>query len=198
MTAAAALEQLDWRRRTTELYAGVRAESHPRVAHGGWAAVREELFASHAAAAADRDLFTGLRVPDHDPVWRAAVRLEEAAPQRVVLPSSADRVTPFDRVGVLRTPWGVLDAWQCAAYGSGLWIPVRDAGSGTLSYGGGRYLYDTANGVDLGSSLDGELVVDLNFLYAPPCAHDPRELCPLPPAGNVLDVAVPVGELLPD
>ena len=131
------------------------------------------------------------------PVWRALVRLEEAEPRRIVLPSSADRVVPFDRVGVLRTPWGPLDAWQCAAYGNGLWIPVRDAGSGTLSFGGGRYLYDTANGVDLGSTRDGELVVDLNFLYAPACAHDPRELSPLPPAGNRLGVVVPVGELLP-
>ena len=198
MSAAAALELLDWRRRTTELYVSVRAESHPRVAHGGWAAARDELYASHPGSPADRETFPGFRIPDHDPLWRAAVRLEEAEPQRVVLPSSADRVAPFDRVGVLRTPWGDLDAWQCAAYGSGLWLPVRDAGSGTLSFGGGRYLYDTGHGVDLGSTPDGELVVDLNFLYSPPCAHDPRVLCPLPPAGNELEVVVPVGELLPD
>ena len=198
MSAAAALAQLDWRRRTTELYAAVRAESHPRVAHGGWAAVRDELYASHPGSPAVRDTFPGFRIPDHAPAWRATVRLEEAEPYRVVLPSSADRVTPFDRVGVLRTPWGDLDAWQGAAYGTGLWIPVRDAGSGPLSFGEGRYLYDSALGVDLGGTPDGELVVDLNFLYAPPCAHDPRELCPLPPAGNVLDVVVPVGELLPD
>ena len=197
MTAAAALQRLDWRRRITELYTGVRAESHPRVAHGGWAAARDELYGSHPASPADPALFAGFSVPDHDPSWRAAVRLVEAEPRRLVLPSSADRVVPFDRVGVLRTPWGELDAWQCAAYGSGLWIPVRDAGSGTASFDGGRYLYDTANGVDLGSGPDGELVVDLNFLYAPACAHDPRELSPLPPAGNRLDVVVPVGELLP-
>jgi len=196
--AGAALERLDWRRRTTELYAGVRAESHPRVAHGGWAAVRDELYGAHPGSPVDPERFPGLRVPEHDPAWRAAVRLEEAPSRRIVLPSSADRVTPFDRVGVLRTPWGDLDVWQCAAYGSGLWVPVRDAGSGTLSFSGGRYLYDTANGADLGSTLDGELVVDLNFLYAPVCAHDPRELCPLPPPGNALDVVVPVGELLPD
>jgi uncharacterized protein (DUF1684 family) len=196
-TAAAALQRLDWRRRVTDLYAGVRAERHPRAAHGGWAAARDQLYASHPASPADPELFAGFAVPDHDPSWRAAVRLEETEPARIVLPSSADRVVPFDRVGVLRTPWGRLDAWQCASYGSGLWIPVRDAGSGGLSFGGGRYLYDSANGIDLGGTLDGRLVVDLNFLYAPPCAHDPRELCPLPPTGNVLDVVVPVGELLP-
>jgi uncharacterized protein (DUF1684 family) len=196
VNAADALARLDWRRRTTELYAAVRAESHPAVAHGGWAAVRDELYGSHPASPADSALFAGLDVPDHDPSWRVAVRLQDAPPKRIVLPSSADRVVPFDRVGTLRTPWGRLDAWQCASYGSGLWIPVRDAGSGTVSFGGGRYLYDSAHGADLGSAPDGELVVDLNFLYAPPCAHDPRELCPLPPPGDALDVVVPVGELL--
>ena len=197
MSAAGALERLDWHRRVHELYAGVRAESHPRVGHAGWAAVRDELHASHPASPADRDLFRGLEVPDHDPAWRVTVRLQEAEPRRIVLPSSADRVAPFDRVGVLRTPWGPLDAWQCVAYGTGFWVPVRDAGSGSLSFSGGRYLYDSAHGADLGSSADGELVVDLNFLHAPPCAHDPRELSPLAPQGNVLDVVVPVGELLP-
>jgi uncharacterized protein (DUF1684 family) len=38
-------------------------------------------------------------------------------------------------------------------------------------------------------------VLDLNFLYAPSCAHDPRWACPLAPPGNVLDLPVEVGEL---
>ena len=84
--------------------------------------------------------------------------------------------------------------WWLDSYGGGLWIPVKDPGA--TSYGGGRYLYDTVKGADLGTTGDGTLVVDLNFLYAPSCAHDPRWVCPLAPAGNVLDVAVPVGELI--
>ncbi|MBC7374421.1 MAG: DUF1684 domain-containing protein, partial [Frankiales bacterium] len=59
---------------------------------------------------------------------------------------------------------------------------------------GGRYLYDSVKGADLGTTADGLVVVDLNFLYAPSCAHDPRWTCPLPPSGNVLTVPVPVGE----
>jgi uncharacterized protein (DUF1684 family) len=38
--------------------------------------------------------------------------------------------------------------------------------------------------------------VDLNFLYAPSCAHDARWACPLAPPGNVLDLPVEVGELV--
>lgn len=188
------LELLDWRRRTTTLYEQVRAELYPHVAHAGWAAVREQLLAEHPCSPVDRDAFSGLHVPDHDPHWRAVVRLEPAPRLRRELPTATDPVV-VDRVGVLRTPWGELDAWQVAGFGGGLWVPVRDAGSGTLSCGGGRYLWHTGEGVDLGTSADGELVVDLNFLYAPASAHDPRWSCPLAPEGNALDVPVPVGEL---
>ena len=62
------------------------------------------------------------------------------------------------------------------------------------SYGGGRYLLDTVKGADLGGDGDA-LVVDLNFAYAPSCAYDPAWACPLAPAGNRVEVAVPVGEL---
>ena len=189
------LDLLDWRRQTARLYADVRAERCPSVAHAGWVAVRDRLYAEHPCSPAEPAQFAGLSVPDHDPAWRAEVRLEPAAPQRLVLQTATDGAVPFDRVGVLRTPWGPLDAWSLTSYGGGLWVPVRDAGSGQLSYGGGRYLYDTVKGADLGVGPEGGLVVDLNFLYAPSCAHDPRWACPLPPDGNVLDVVVPVGEL---
>jgi uncharacterized protein (DUF1684 family) len=39
-------------------------------------------------------------------------------------------------------------------------------------------------------------VLDLNFSYNPSCAYDPAWACPLPPAGNVLEVDVPAGEQL--
>ena len=186
-----ALEQLDWRRQVIALYEGVRAELYPHVAHAGWIAVRDQLLAEHPGSPVpDQAAFPGLRVADYDPAWRVTARLEPAAPRRITRSG-----TPLERVGTLRTPWGVLDAWWVDSYGGGLWVPVRDAGSGTVSYGGGRYLYDTVQGADLGTTLDDEVVLDLNFLYAPSCAHDPRWSCPLPPEGDVLDVVVPVGEL---
>jgi uncharacterized protein (DUF1684 family) len=191
------LEELDWQRQTAELYAGVRAERFPAVAHGGWAAVRDRLYAEHPWSPAVGGGFRGLTVAPYDRAWRAEVRLEPAAPYRLELSGGADAPAPFERVGVLPTPWGPLDAWRLDCWGGGLWVPVRDAGSGRLSYDGGRYLLATGEGADLGTGPDGGLVLDLNFLYAPACAHDPRRAAPLPPAGNVLDVVVPVGELSP-
>jgi len=186
------LELLDWRREVTALYAGVRAESHPAVAHAGWAAVRDRLYAEHPQSPVARP-GAGLSVPPYDPAWRAEVALEATAPRRIEIATTTDGLVPFERIGVLRTPWGPLDVWWLDSYGGGLWIPVKDPGP--MSYGGGRYLYDTVKGADLGTTPDGAVVVDLNFLYAPSCAHDPRWACPLAPEGNVLDVPVPVGEL---
>ncbi|MCA1823730.1 MAG: DUF1684 domain-containing protein [Frankia sp.] len=45
---------------------------------------------------------------------------------------------------------------------------------------------------------DGDtVVVDFNFAYNPSCAYSPRWVCPLPPPGNRLSVAVDAGELAP-
>ena len=189
------LDVLDWRRRTAALYEQVRAELYPPVAHAGWVATREQLFRTHPASPV-RDPGYDLPVAPYDPRWRAEVALEPAPPQRLELPTGTDGVVPFERLGVLRTPWGDLDAWWLGSYGGGLWVPVRDRSSGTSTYGGGRYVLDTVKGADLGSTADGRLVLDLNFLYAPSCAHDEAWACPLAPPGNVLDVEVAAGELL--
>jgi uncharacterized protein len=108
--------------------------------------------------------------------------------------SATDGTIPFSRVGVLHLPIGDLDVWWLESYGGGLFIPVKDANKAT--YGGGRYLIDTVKGADLGGDLSaGRLGVDLNFAYNPSCAYSPEWTCPLAPATNKLDVALPVGEL---
>ena len=187
------LDVLDWRRRTSALYAAVRGAPDPAAGHALWARERQEMFRTHPASpVADR----GYELPTapYDPRWRATVALEPAPPQRLEIPTGTDGVVPFERLGVLRTPWGELDAWWLASYGGGVWVPVRDATSGRTTYGGGRYLLDTVKGADLGGDA-GRLVLDLNFLYAPSCAHDEAWACPLAPPGNVLADAVEAGEL---
>ena len=185
------LDELDWRREITRLWTAVRAEGSPAVAHGGWVTARDRLLADHPCSPADREVFQGLDVPDHDPAWRAEVQVLPAPPRRLTGP------VPGEQVGVLRTPWGEVPVWRLDGHAGGIWIAVRDRGSGRLSCSGGRVLYDTACGVDLGTGPDGGLVVDLNFLHAPDSVHDPRRVGPQLPPGEALDVVVPVGELLP-
>jgi uncharacterized protein (DUF1684 family) len=54
---------------------------------------------------------------------------------------------------------------------------VKDAGAGSATYGGGRYLIDSAKGANLAGG-DGRLLLDFNFAYNPSCAYDPAWACP--------------------
>ncbi len=177
---------LEWRRTVADLYATVRALP-PAQGHAAWIEGRAALFASSTVSPSRT---AQLRVAPYDAALRAVVPLSDAAPARIEVPTGTDGVVPFERIGVLRTPWGPLDAWWLASYGGGLWVPV---GGGEGGYGGGRYLYDTVKGADLGDGL----VVDLNFLYNPSCAYDEAWACPLAPPGNRLPDLPEVGELLP-
>jgi uncharacterized protein (DUF1684 family) len=160
---------------------------------------RDRLFAESPVTALlpeDRAGFQGLDVAPYDPAWRFEAELEAAEPARLEVETGTDGVVPFDRIGVVTLPEvGRLDVWALRSYGGGLFVPVKDASAGRPggTYGGGRYLLDTVKGADLGGR-DGRLVLDLNFAYNPSCAYDPEWACPLAPAGNVLPVAVPVGE----
>ena len=196
------LTLLDWRRQVRDLYARVRAEPDPVSAHEFWRTTRDELFATHPDSPLLPDAradFTGLHVAPYDPALRFEVTLDaDVEPQRLQVPTATDGVVPFERIGVLRLPGlGDLDAWWLDSYGGGLFVPVKDAGAGRQTYGGGRYLLDTVKGADLGGDVRaGQLVVDLNFAYNPSCAYDPAWTCPLAPPGNTLAVPVEGGELL--
>ncbi|GAA1637459.1 DUF1684 domain-containing protein [Microbacterium flavum] len=200
--ARIAAEVVDWRRRTFDLYGVVRERSDPRLAHERWRSGRDEMMATHPASPlleADRAAFAGLPVAPYDPDWRFEVPLLPALPETFAFPSGTDGVVPFERIARVELPGvGSLDVWRLTSYGGGIFIPLRDALAGRPggTYGGGRYVIDTVKGADLGSSArQGTIVVDLNFAYNPSCAYDVAWACPLAPAGNVVSVPVPVGEL---
>jgi uncharacterized protein len=193
------LSLLDWRRRVAALYAEVRATADISAAHERWRVTRDELLAEHPDSplpAAERADFAGAIVARYDPGLRFEVELDtDVEPRRFETATGTDGVVAFDRIGVLHLPGvGDLDAWWLASYGGGLFVPVKDALAGTETYGGGRYLLDTAKGADLGGR-DGHLVVDFNFAFNPSCAYDPAWACPLAPPGNVVAVPLRAGEL---
>jgi uncharacterized protein (DUF1684 family) len=134
---------------------------------------RDALFATHPQSpipAEERPGFAGVRYfpPNDDAIVDVDVR---AAPGTIDIDTGGeDGVVHYRRVGILDTPWGELSLWWIAAYGGGLFLPVRDATCGEFSYGGGRYLTDTVKGthgrgVQL---LGGDRVrLDMNYLYNP-------------------------------
>ena len=204
-TTLGALQVADWRRRVFGLYAGVRQLSahDPAAGHELWRSGRDDLLAGHPSSPLmpdDRAAFTGLPIAAYDPDWRFEVEVHRAGqPHRIQVDTGTDGTVPFDLVGTVRLPYlGAIDLWRLASYGGGLFLPVKDglAGKPGGTYGGGRYLLDTVKGADLGPGADDDtLVLDFNFAYNPSCAYDPMWACPLPQAGNVVAVEVPVGEL---
>ena len=197
------LELADWRRRVAELYAEVRSTPGPEQGHALWRAGRDALFRSHPQSPLGPDdplRATGLPYAPYDPALRWTLPLLPAVDpdRRLGVDTGADGVTTLVAAGRVRLPEpvsGTLDAWWLEQYGGGLFLPVRDATSGRTSYGGGRYLLDTAKGADLGGA-GGELVVDLNFAYHPSCRYEDRWLCPLAQPGGTLAAAVVAGEQL--
>jgi uncharacterized protein (DUF1684 family) len=194
------LELLDFRRRTHELYAAVRADlaRDPRAAHARWRAGRDALFGSHPQSALPahlRKAFGGLAYHDYDPAFAFRARIRPLPHERYDVDTSAGSAIPFVRFGAVDLPIGTLEVFWLDAYGGGVFLPFRDATAGSTTYGGGRYLLDTAKGADLGAAGD-ELVLDLNFAYHPSCHYDPQWVCPLAPPANRLDVPVTAGELV--
>ena len=193
------LELVSWRRMVSELYAAVRAEDDPQLAHKLWRDGRDELFRTHPQSPlppGDPLRATGVPYWPYDPAlrWELPVIPAEREESRSV--PSSDGTIPLVLVGSVRLPAPLdvaIDVWWLHQYGGGLFLPLRDGTAGTSSYGGGRYALDTAKGADLGGSAD-SLVVDLNFLYHPSCRYNHAWQCPLAPAGNTIAAPVTAGE----
>jgi uncharacterized protein (DUF1684 family) len=194
------LELTSWRRAVAELYAAVRAEDDPRRGHELWRHGRDELFRSHPQSPlppGDPLRTTGVPYWPYDPRLRFEVPLLRADPASQQVPTS-EGTTPVTRVGRVHLPAPVdaaIDVWWLRQYAGGLFVPLRDGTAGRSSYGGGRYVLDTAKGADLGGQ-DGRLIIDLNFLYHPSCRYNDAWLCPLAPPGNTIDTQVNAGERL--
>jgi uncharacterized protein len=188
------LDLLEWKRQVFSLYAAVRDEGDPRAAWERWRDVRGRLFADHPQS--PRPGFEALAYFDYDPAWRFLAEAVPAAPERRLIAGSGPEPVPMSRFAIARFGEWELELFWLEAYGGGLFLPFRDATSGSETYGGGRYLLDTVKGADLGEA-DGRLVLDFNFAYNPSCAYDPRWVCPLAPPGNRLPVAVRGGERYP-
>ncbi|MEP7019342.1 MAG: DUF1684 domain-containing protein [Pseudonocardiales bacterium] len=193
-----ALELTDWRRRVAELYARVRAQADPADGHRIWREGRDRLFREHPQSPlADDDPLrrTGLPHWPYDPQLRFDVPLEPASAALRTIESRHDGIIRLRCIGrvTLAAIEVTLDVWWLGQYAGGLFLPLRDGTAGTETYGGGRYLLDTAKGADLGGT-GGRLVVDLNLAYHPSCRYNSVWECPLAPAGNTTPVAIRAGE----
>ncbi|WP_102944596.1 DUF1684 domain-containing protein [Stenotrophomonas sp. VV52] len=154
---------------------------------------RGERFALRVkhADAYSRSGFTGLDYWTGGPDWRVKARF---------VPHPVGKTLPIVDITGLTTDMpnaGALEferdgkTWRLEALGEPgreLFVIFGDRTSGHGSYPAGRYL-------DLPPpDASGNLVIDFNHAYNPPCAFTPFATCPLTPPENRLDLPVEAGE----
>ena len=200
--AQALLDLVDWRRRVGDLYRISGPDANVRFRQQ-----RDELFRSHPQSPIEPDeraSFQGLRYFPYEAAYQVQAWFEPADGSELVIDTGGeDGAVRYRRAGRLVFE---LDGSPCrltvlslVQYAGGLFVPFRDTTSGRETYGGGRYLFDTAKDTD-GLVLEitpgsSDVVIDLNYAYNASCAYSPRWACPLAPPENYLTVPVRAGEL---
>lgn len=200
-TVQAYLDLVDWRRRVGDLFRITGPDALTEFRRG-----RDELFRTHPQSPIEpeeRDSFHGLRYFEPDASYRVPARLEPGDGSELVIDTDGeDGAVRYRRAGKLVFNLaGVecgLTVLSLVQYAGGLFVPFRDRTAGHETYGGGRYLFDTAKDTD-GLVLEVEpgsldVVIDFNYAYNASCAYSPRWACPLAPPENHLPVEVRAGE----
>jgi uncharacterized protein len=196
------LDLADWRRRVGNLYRLSGDDALRRFRAG-----KDELFRTHPQSPIETEelpSFAGLHYFDADPAYRVEARFEAGDGSELIIDTGGDDgAVHYRRAGLLVFRLGGEDCrltvLSLVQYAGGLFVPFRDLTSGRETYGGGRYLFDTAKNTD-GLVLEIEprspaVVLDFNYAYNASCAYSPRWACPLAPPENHLRVPVRAGEM---
>jgi uncharacterized protein (DUF1684 family) len=203
VVAQALLDLVDWRRRVGDLYRLHGANALEQFRRG-----RDDLFKAHPQSPIEpeeRAAFKGLSYFEPDAEYRVTARVEDGDGTELLIDTGGeDGAVRYRRAARLVFALGGqecrLTVLSLVQYAGGLFVPFRDMTSGKETYGGGRYLFDTAKDTDglvlvtrPGAS---EVVIDFNYAYNASCAYSPRWACPLAPPENFLKVPVRAGELV--
>ncbi len=205
------LDLYDYRCRVAEMY-DVRRQATLAGEDGAtvlqrFREAREKLFASHPQSALDEEQkrkFQGLRYFPYNPAMCVGADIDTDVEQKrlTVVMNAEESMTMTTVCRLFFTIEGqavALSLYWLNIYGGGLFLPFRDTTSPAMSYGGGRYLFDTIKGSDFlpapGALGTERILLDFNYAYNPSCAYNDRWVCPLAPVENRLNVAIRAGEM---
>jgi uncharacterized protein (DUF1684 family) len=156
-------------------------------------AAKDELMAQdpHSPLSHEqRHGFKGLSYYPLNPALRLVLPIDrDIQDDLVTVDTSTGESQEYRRAGRIRFEVGRQPAELTIYQGEtdALFLPLRDATSGTETYGAGRYLEPVM--ID-----DDQVLVDFNYLYNPYCAYNEAWSCPLPPRENWLAVPIHAGE----
>ena len=140
-------------------------------------------------ASSARAAFAGIAAYPYSPEWAVpAVFTPFEDDRALVVPNADGRERPLQVTGrITFTLTGEQHTLTVSRSGAGLSGVIADATSGKDTY---RFRFITLPAPD----EDGRTVLDLNRAHLPPCAFADHFICPFPPPGNRLTVAVEAGE----
>jgi uncharacterized protein (DUF1684 family) len=137
--------------------------------------------------------FAGIAVFPYAPEWSVAAVFTpyESGDRTVTVPNADGRERPMPVAGEIAfhlagEPY-TLTVSRSDGAGARLSGVIADASSGEDTY---RFRFITLPEPD----RDGRTVLDLNRAFLPPCAFSEHFICPFPPPGNRLPIAVRAGE----
>lgn len=191
----------------TRLAADRGPEESARVALGErrlFVLIREGVWGvrDYDPGAGARRAFRGIDATPYDPRWSVPGRFTPYDGTRTIRLRNADGAERgFALAGELAFTLplpaspersgpaaGRESTLQVAQQANGaLWAVFADATSGDTSFRF-RFLYPAA------PDADGRTTVDFNRAVLPPCAFADHFICPFPPPGNTLEIAVEAGE----
>lgn len=149
------------------------------------------------ANSAARSGFRGLHWYSPDPAYRVTARWIPYKPAQVekiptVIGTTLDMTAPGVAEFLLNGKVFILEPVLEGGDTGHLFFILSDGTSSTSTYEGGRLLSTALP--DHGLGQPGNLTLDFNRLYNPPCAYTSYATCPLPPEKNRLPVALEAGE----
>lgn len=134
---------------------------------------------------------------DYDPAWVVSGRF---------VPVAEDRTVPFEHIrdnGGTRdlvVPGDILVTvdgrdYNLAAFDDGgkLLLVFADPTNGHETYGAGRFLY-VQREADAAPGEPGDVILDFNRAFVPPCGFSAQYNCPLPPVANRFPLPIRAGE----
>ncbi|MFD8154607.1 DUF1684 domain-containing protein [Streptomyces sp. NPDC059720] len=138
-----------------------------------------------------RRAFGGLRATPYDPRWAVPGRFTpyDTGGRTVRVPNADGRERGLGLGGELafELDGRELTLQVTVQQDGSLWAVFADATSGNGSY---RFRFLRPGAPD----AEGRTTVDFNRALLPPCAFADHFVCPFPPPGNTLDVAIAAGE----
>jgi uncharacterized protein (DUF1684 family) len=137
-----------------------------------------------------RRMFTGLKYFPVNPEYRVSARFVAYSPAKLIaIPNILGQVEQDPSPGyVVFKLHGQELRLDPITEDDSLFFIFKDATSGKQTYPPGRFL-------NTDMPRNGEVVLDFNKAYNPPCVFTPYATCPLPPEQNKLPIAVEAGEL---